>query len=168
MSRYEIYHKDKGLAFGEDEVFGEWVQIWERPIKKHQRDLQDSYGAKPEDMLVDEANIDGLTYSKLVKYATTYGFTARQIDAARFPPRPIAEINESTFDISNAPGLGPVMLRLPGDKVQMRSATVIGFAAIPSSSECHKSIVSLEETLITDGIKLNILVVDREHITYIF
>jgi hypothetical protein len=34
MSRYEVIHEDKGLAFGKDHACGEFLMIWKRPKKR--------------------------------------------------------------------------------------------------------------------------------------
>lgn len=62
MSRYEVLHEDKGLAFGDDRACGEFLQIWHRSKNSVQRRVQDQYGPNPEDMIVD---VDTMTDEKL-------------------------------------------------------------------------------------------------------
>ncbi len=54
MSRYEVYHEDKVLAFGKDRACGEFLMIWTRAKDEVKRRLQDEFGPDPEDILVDK------------------------------------------------------------------------------------------------------------------
>ena len=82
MSRYEVYHKDKGLAFGSDHACGVYLQIWQRPDSPNERSLQDRVGPNPEDMLVDEDTLTGLTSDKKLEIIEQHGFTLFELEAS--------------------------------------------------------------------------------------
>ncbi len=69
--RYEIYHDDKGLAFGWDHAVGEFLQIW---------DL--SKGGQPDadNILVDEDSFTGFDRDKMLKLIELHGFTLKELE----------------------------------------------------------------------------------------
>jgi len=76
MSRYQILHEDKGLAFGNDHACGEFLQIWKRPDNPKDRSEQDQFGPNPEEMLVDlDTRFDkDFTKDKMLEIITLHGF----------------------------------------------------------------------------------------------
>ena len=85
MPRYEVYHKDKGLAFGSDGCLsGEFLQIWSRPTDKEERAAQDKFG--PDELLIDEdTHNTGLTFTRMQKIIKEHGFSESELsDAKRF------------------------------------------------------------------------------------
>ena len=80
MSRIEVWHKDKGLAFGNDHFTGNFIQIWKRPKDPEERKLQDTFGMNPEDMLVDEdERFTGLNRTSLCRLIKKHGFTEEEL-----------------------------------------------------------------------------------------
>ena len=80
MSRYEIYHDDKGLSFGHDHVCGEYLQIWLRPDDPGERKLQDKFG--PDELIVDEDNMTGFTKDKMLELLEKHGFELSELEKA--------------------------------------------------------------------------------------
>lgn len=80
MGRYEVYHDDKGLAFGGDRMCGEFLQIWERPADPDERKAQDKFG--PDDLLVDEDNMTGFTKDKMLELIAKHGFELSELEKA--------------------------------------------------------------------------------------
>lgn len=71
MSRFEIYHEDKALAFGNDHACGEYIQIWDT-TKYSMPDC--------DNVLVDEDTLlTGLTREKMMKLIQEHGFTEREM-----------------------------------------------------------------------------------------
>lgn len=80
MSRYEIRHEDKGLAFGNDSVCGEFLMIWKRPDDPVQRTAQDTFGPDSEEVLVDEDTIlTHLTREKYLALLSEHGFSEEEL-----------------------------------------------------------------------------------------
>lgn len=74
MSRYEIYHKDKALAFGSDHACGEYLQIW---------DITKDRMPDDENILVDEdTKLTGLTQEKMLALVEDHGFTQNELERA--------------------------------------------------------------------------------------
>lgn len=74
MSRFEVYHKDKALAFGNDHACGEYIQIWD--ITK-QREPDDT------NVLVDEdTRLTGLTKDRMMKLIQEHGFAEHELKKA--------------------------------------------------------------------------------------
>jgi len=82
MTRYTIFHDDKVLAFGNDHVCGEYLQIYTRPADLQERKSQDSFGPNPEEMLVDEDKHTGFTREKMLKLIAEHGFDLSELESA--------------------------------------------------------------------------------------
>jgi len=67
MSRYEIYHEDKALAFGTDHACGEYLQIWTLD-KGRMPDVKN--------IIVDEDTVlTGMSRGKMLALLKEHGFT---------------------------------------------------------------------------------------------
>lgn len=73
MGRIEIYHKDKGLAFGRDHALGEFLQIW---------DLSKGQMPDADNILVDEDALTGLTRVRMEQLILQHGFTLEELEKA--------------------------------------------------------------------------------------
>lgn len=85
MSRYEIIHKDKGLAFGHDRACGEFLMIWRIPENKIEREKQKAGGAEPEDVLVDmdtKFNKD-FNKAKMLELIKIHGFDVSELQKVK-------------------------------------------------------------------------------------
>ena len=72
MSRHEIYHNDKGLAFGRDHACGEYLQIW---------DLSKGRCPDVDNILVDEDTVlTGLTQDKMLSLVEEHGFEQHELE----------------------------------------------------------------------------------------
>ena len=85
MSRYEVKHEDKGLAFGNDHACGEFLMIWQRPTDPKERNAQDQYGPDPEEVIVD---LDTKFHPKfdrgmMVRLISKHGFDLSELEEAR-------------------------------------------------------------------------------------
>jgi len=69
-TRYEIYHKDKGLAFGNDHACGEFLQIW---------DLSKGKQPDVDNILVDEDRFTGFNPPKMLKLLKEHGFALDEL-----------------------------------------------------------------------------------------
>lgn len=88
MSRYEVIHKDKGLAFGTDHACGEFLQIWKRPTDPKERRKQDMYGPNPDEMLVDEDSMFNRNFKSVrLQLIAEHGFTLKELTSAAIMPR---------------------------------------------------------------------------------
>lgn len=76
MSRYEVHHEDKALAFGNDHACGEYLMIW---------DLSKGSMPEPENILVDEDRFTGLTRDKMEKLVKKHGFNLQELKEAKEP-----------------------------------------------------------------------------------
>jgi hypothetical protein len=85
MSRYEILHEDKGLAFGNDHACGEFIMIWTRPADPMKRKEQDNYGPEPEDVLVDKDTLFDKDFNKeqMLKLIKEHGFDVSELQEAK-------------------------------------------------------------------------------------
>jgi len=86
MSRYEVIHDDKGLAFGNDHACGEFLMIWKRPAKGSKaRRLQDQFGADSEDMLVDVDTMfdKEFTRPKMEALISEHGFRLEELERVK-------------------------------------------------------------------------------------
>jgi len=94
MSRFEIRHKDKGLAFGNDNAMGEFLQIWD--LKK---------GTDPDDdcILVDEDNMTGFTREKLLAHLEQHGFTLAELEAEKLGGKDLQDLVDVGRLIRRAP-----------------------------------------------------------------
>jgi len=81
MSRYEIYHEDKGLAFGSDHACGEYLQIWLIPVDSEERKLQKQFGPDSEEMLVDEDKFTGFDRDKMLALIKEHGFDLSELES---------------------------------------------------------------------------------------
>lgn len=79
MPRYEVYHEDYGLAFGDDRACGEFLQIWKRPKDPEERRLQDTFGMNPEEVLVDEDRHTQFSKEKMLTLIAEYGFSIDEL-----------------------------------------------------------------------------------------
>lgn len=82
MSRYTIRHKDKTLSFGTDHVFGQFLQIWTRPEDEHERKLQDVIGPDPNEMLVDEDEINDYSDNVTLALIEQHGFQLSELEGS--------------------------------------------------------------------------------------
>ena len=84
MSRYEVLHKDKGLAFGHDHPCGEFLMIWQRPTDSKERELQDKFGPDPEEMLVDVDTMFNKDFNrdKMIELIIEHNFTINELKQA--------------------------------------------------------------------------------------
>lgn len=76
MSRYEVYHEDKALAFGNDHSCGEYLQIW---------DLSKGSMPDPDNILVDEDRFTGFTRNKMLELIEKHGFSLHELKEAKEP-----------------------------------------------------------------------------------
>lgn len=80
MSRFQVMHQDKGLAFGDDHACGEFLMIWIRPTDPSERDAQDIFGPDPEEVIVDEDTVlTGLTREKYLALLAEHGFSEEEL-----------------------------------------------------------------------------------------
>lgn len=83
MSRYEVIHDDKGLAFGTDHACGDFLMIWRRPIDSEDRQNQDSFGPEPGDLLFDkDVYLTQLTREEYLEALKEHGFTESELEEA--------------------------------------------------------------------------------------
>jgi hypothetical protein len=84
MSRYEVIHEDKGLAFGSDHACGEFLMIWKRPKNPKKRTAQDKFGPDPEEILVDKDTHFNPDFNRdaMVKLITEHGFALHELQTA--------------------------------------------------------------------------------------
>jgi hypothetical protein len=92
MSRYEVKHSDKGLAFGRDHACGEFLMIWRRPTNPAERQKQDAMGPDPDEVLVDKDTLFDRDFDRpaMLRLIAKHGFTLDELQAAeeavtRFP-----------------------------------------------------------------------------------
>lgn len=77
MSRFEIHHNDKAIAFGEDRTgCGLFLQIWNRPAINITQDF-----FNPDELIVDTDMLTDKTFDpeKLLKLAEEHGFRASEL-----------------------------------------------------------------------------------------
>lgn len=80
MSRFEVRHQDKGLAFGNDHACGEFLMIWKRPTDEKERQSQDAFGPDPEEVIVDEDTLfTGFTRERYLALLAEHGFTEGEL-----------------------------------------------------------------------------------------
>lgn len=83
MSRYEVLHEDKGLAFGTDHACGDFLMIWKRPSDPTARQDQNSFGPEPDDMLFDkDVYLTKLTREEYLKAIEQHGFVESELEDA--------------------------------------------------------------------------------------
>jgi hypothetical protein len=84
MSRYEVKHEDKGLAFGKDHACGEFLMIWKRPEDPKERKDQDVFGPDPDEILVDKDTMfdKDFTRAEMLRLITEHGFHLGELQAA--------------------------------------------------------------------------------------
>ena len=76
MSRFEIYHEKKALAFGNDHACGEYLMIWD--LTKGYREPD------PDNILVDEdTKLTGFTKDKMLKLIAEHGFEIGELEKAK-------------------------------------------------------------------------------------
>ena len=88
MSRYEIIHKDRGLAFGYDHALGEYLQIW---------DETKGHGPDVDNILVDEDNQTGFTRDKMLRIIDAHGFKLSELVDAKMGRVDGSELAEWVF-----------------------------------------------------------------------
>jgi hypothetical protein len=81
MSRFEIYHEDKGLAFGYDHACGEYLQIWRIPEDPEDQKLQWQFGPDPDEMLVNEDRFTNFNRDKMELLIKEHGFDLSELEA---------------------------------------------------------------------------------------
>lgn len=80
MSRHEIWHTDKGIAFGHDHIFGLFLQLWHIPEDPDERKLQRQFGADPDEIIVDMDEQRKDTMDEMIKVAVSHGFSEAEVD----------------------------------------------------------------------------------------
>jgi len=96
ICRFEIYHKEKALAFGSDHVCGEYLQIW---------DITEDRMPDEDNILVDEdTKITGMTRDKMMKLIREHGFTEKELEKAyngevEIPPLHAIEARKLLLDL---------------------------------------------------------------------
>lgn len=85
MSRYEVIHTDKGLAFGSDHACGEFLMIWMRQKDPESRHLQDQFGTDANDVIVDEDTAFNPDFNreKMLRLITEHGFRVEELIRAK-------------------------------------------------------------------------------------
>jgi len=84
MSRHEVIHKDKGLAYGKDHACGEFLMIWKRPIDLEERKNQDKFGPDPEEIIVDKDTMFHKDFNKneMIRLIELHGFELQELEDA--------------------------------------------------------------------------------------
>ena len=82
-TRFEVYHKDKALAFGKDHACGEFLMIW---------DLTKGQEPEPDNILADEDRFTGFTKEKMLALIGKHGFALDELRrASLFKDQPLFE-----------------------------------------------------------------------------
>ena len=75
MSRYEIHHENKSLAFGNDHACGEYIMIWD--TSKYSEPDSDNI------LVSEDVLFTNLTQERMIKLIEKHGFTKEEITEAR-------------------------------------------------------------------------------------
>ena len=99
MSRYQVLHDEKGMAFGKD-ACGLFLQIWQRAKGPLRRKLQDTVGPENETLLVNkkEKIHSDLTEEEMVRLITHHGFTLAECEIAAHMGRSKREAKRAQID----------------------------------------------------------------------
>jgi hypothetical protein len=94
MSRYEVIHIDKGLAFGSDRACGEFLMIWKRPTDPKERNNPISEMPGPDNVIVDLDKLDP-TFDRdmMLRLISEHGFTLSELENAKYKGIPHIFIN---------------------------------------------------------------------------
>ena len=81
MSRFEVLHEDKGLAFGNDHACGEFLMIWTRSKEGKKRQQQDIFGPDADDILVDKDVLfdPGFNREEMGRLIKEHGFEIEEL-----------------------------------------------------------------------------------------
>jgi hypothetical protein len=82
MVKYKFRNDDKGLALGRNREVGRFVQIWQRPKDPLQRQRQDWYGPKYEDLVVDKNESFDLDFDpeEIARLIKQHGFSSDECE----------------------------------------------------------------------------------------
>jgi hypothetical protein len=82
MVRYQFRNDEKGLALGKDREAGRFVQIWHRPKDPAERQRQDWFGPKYEDLLVDKTESFDLDFDpeEIARLIEQHGFSSDECE----------------------------------------------------------------------------------------
>ncbi len=81
MSRYQVLHDEKGMAFGKD-ACGLFLQIWHRAKGPLRRKVQDAVGPENEALLVNkkEKIHSDFTEEEMLRLISHHGFTLAECE----------------------------------------------------------------------------------------
>ena len=85
MSRYEVIHDDKGLAFGNDHACGEFLMIWLRPADLAKRSMQEEFGPDLNEIIIDKDMLfdKDFNQAKMTKLIKLHGFKLSELRKAK-------------------------------------------------------------------------------------